>query len=205
MVKQTNEIDAAKRKLELEILKLRAATANTSDKNKSGTTKIDQQIEQISKKVATDLEATQQQLQSKTSENDKLAEENYRLQARLTQMGIPALDSSTDSLFEPPPPPPPPGMMPSNPKTERSKKKTAKSNKDRNTTSGNGDNHGALLQAIRAPQALKHVDQEQKPLKSIDADDQNVLNLIAKALIERRNKIKDDQGEEPDVDTEDWL
>jgi hypothetical protein len=41
----------------------------------------------------------------------------------------------------------------------------------------------------------------------IDLDDQNVLNIIAKALVARREVIKEDapQQEEEDDNLEDWL
>ena len=37
-----------------------------------------------------------------------------------------------------------------------------------------------------------------KDLKEINVDDQNILNMVAKALINRRNAIADDEEEEED-------
>jgi hypothetical protein len=63
---------------------------------------------------------------------------------------------------------------------------------------------GDLMEGIRKGQKLKHVSEEEKKGKDLDLDDQNVLNLIAKALIQRRNVIKEEEHNDED-NLEDWL
>eukprot|EP01114_Cavostelium_apophysatum_P017436 TRINITY_DN5176_c0_g1_i1.p1 TRINITY_DN5176_c0_g1~~TRINITY_DN5176_c0_g1_i1.p1 ORF type:complete len:476 (+),score=132.19 TRINITY_DN5176_c0_g1_i1:56-1429(+) len=116
----------------------------------------------------------------------------------------PTLQVSQTSEVPMPPPPPPPAA-PQAAKTERPRKAASVSEEP----SGDAGNaRQALLDAIKGPKTnLKHVDgasAQSKPA-AVDADDQNVLNLIAKALIDRRNQISDDKEEEEEDNLDEWL
>ena len=47
--------------------------------------------------------------------------------------------------------------------------------------------------------------EEDKKPSNLDLDDQNVLNLIAKALIQRRGAIKEEEEEVDNDNLEDWM
>jgi len=68
------------------------------------------------------------------------------------------------------------------------------------------DTRDSLLSSIQKGAKLKHVDPTERP-KPAEADDGNVLNLIAKALIDRRARIKeggDDEEEEWPDNEDEW-
>jgi len=101
-----------------------------------------------------------------------------------------------------PPIAPPPPLFDSQPK------KALAITKKANTTEHPppDDARDQLLAAIKGPKNLKHVEEAQKGTYQIALDDSNVLNLIAKALVERRQKVKDEAEEGSEDDNlEDWL
>jgi len=113
---------------------------------------------------------------------------------------------SEDGGVPPPPPmggpPPPPSLdMPKPVKKVREPKEKA-APQPRTSTDG----RNALLDAIRNPQKLKHVDEQKQGAKGeVDLNDQSILNIIAKALVERRNAVDDTQEDAEDDNLEDWL
>ena len=107
---------------------------------------------------------------------------------------VPAPPAAPDA---PPPPPsgaPVPKALPTPPKKKKEKESAAPASRD------------AILDNIKKGHKLRHVSEEEKQKPDLNLNDQNVLNLIAKALIDRRNVIKDDQEDEAEDDNlEDWL
>eukprot|EP01119_Soliformovum_irregulare_P014617 TRINITY_DN4003_c0_g1_i5.p1 TRINITY_DN4003_c0_g1~~TRINITY_DN4003_c0_g1_i5.p1 ORF type:complete len:133 (+),score=60.81 TRINITY_DN4003_c0_g1_i5:150-548(+) len=106
------------------------------------------------------------------------------------------------SMDDAPPPPPPPAFA------APEVKPLVITKSDKPMPPAQPDARSQLLDAIRGPAKLKHVTEDQKkPLDSVDADDQNVLNILAKALIARRQHIdkKVEEHADEDENLEDWM
>jgi len=149
-------------------------------------------------------------LQTQLQEKD---ERIQQLEQQLGISGIPMLSADEMSFIPLPPPiaPPssiaPPPMAPPPPSLSIDPKPLVITKKAGVPMPDKGpDPREQLLAAIRAPKALKHVEEGEVNAKPIAVDDSNVLNLIAKALIDRRAAIKEDINEEEANDNlEDWL
>ncbi|PRP78819.1 hypothetical protein PROFUN_00992 [Planoprotostelium fungivorum] len=123
---------------------------------------------------------------------------------------IPPPPPSFGGPLPPPPPPPSAGVPPPPPLAGGLKLPSAGSLKPVDRTAHPAqapppvDDRNRLLDAIRGGANLKHVAEEEKRA-TVQASDQSVINLIAKALIDRRNVIKEDHTDNDNDNLEDWL
>lgn len=156
---------------------------------------IEKPIEELKSKMLQENKLLETQLEEKSLLISKLQEENQRLREEMdafkkekTKIQLP--------VEEIPPSPAPqipsaPLIVPTLPARKRTEAKQNVKEKNRVNSK--------FLDAIRNPKALRHVSEEEKEFPK-DVDDPNLLDLIAKALIERRQKIKED---EEDLDEND--
>jgi len=151
------------------------------------------------------ISALKKELEEKKAEIDRLRTENNQLKNQfpnkdVISTSVETLSTSNTESAPLPPPPPPPAPKPSvpNPPREISRENSKSSIPEPPTKQ-------ALFDQIKGPSKLKHVDPQTMKEQTIDANDQNVLNIIAKALIERRQHIKDDNEDVEDENLDDWL
>eukprot|EP01095_Lingulamoeba_sp_RSL-Kostka_P001116 TRINITY_DN1159_c1_g1_i1.p1 TRINITY_DN1159_c1_g1~~TRINITY_DN1159_c1_g1_i1.p1 ORF type:complete len:303 (-),score=103.13 TRINITY_DN1159_c1_g1_i1:105-1013(-) len=83
----------------------------------------------------------------------------------------------------------------------KAKLKKVEINADKKNSDGDV---GDLLSQIRKGASLKHVSEEEKNRNPAEEDESNMLNVIARALIQRRERIKDLGSDEESDDDLSW-
>eukprot|EP01113_Clastostelium_recurvatum_P043800 TRINITY_DN7303_c0_g1_i7.p1 TRINITY_DN7303_c0_g1~~TRINITY_DN7303_c0_g1_i7.p1 ORF type:complete len:829 (-),score=279.03 TRINITY_DN7303_c0_g1_i7:1315-3801(-) len=201
------EIKALKAKFDQDIADAESKAQRSAQDSRGGlereiTNEREARIE--AERVAAEREARIQALEA-----DLARERDAReaAQARLAEVGsAPAEEEESGPVVAVPPPmaPPPPPMMPK--KTASAGITITKSATPREIPPPQQDNHSDLLKAIRSPdKVLKHVRKSQlikEPVDFTDTDPTNIVGILAKALIQRRGEMQEDEDneEEPEWD-----
>lgn len=206
---QAGEIERLQQKLkdaEEKIKKLKAKPAEAQTKDKDWEKKYQEQKEKTKEAV--------DQAEKLERENKVLKEEVSRLKNAPTPTVNPPPSAPVAPPSAPVAPPPPPAAPPLNFDlggahkgqggisegiANAQLKKTSPAPKEKKPV----DSQAALLTAIRKGKTLKHVDESQKISKTLQSDD-NLIDSLADALVQRRKRINDIQDQDESEDSSSW-
>jgi len=154
---------------------------------------FEKQFAEHKDRVTKQLSTTVQELEEAKKVNRKLEDEVADLKRQLSTANA-QLQPLTDlplppaNIVDPPKPP----KAPQAPKSPHAPKPPAPEPSQKPNPGGDAKN--TLLDAIRNPNVkLKHVDQEALALDPSKFEDQTMLGVLAKALVDRRKNLKEEE------------